>query len=70
MGNCCDAKSSVEKQIIEFLNMLKSCPSLYNYASEPTKVLNFSRAWGNSCFGGSVLNSVGTLEEKQKKWFW
>ena len=64
MGNCCDAKSSVEKQVLEFLSMLRSCPSLYNYGFDTTKLVNFSKAWSNSCFGGSVLNSVGTLEEK------
>ena len=47
--------------------MLKKMPDLSKYRHSKANALTFTKAWANPCFGGSVLNAVGTKTKPKSR---
>jgi len=71
MGNasaCCnDNRTAVEKQIQEFLWMIKRMPTLTKYMASKTNSLTYTKSWASTVFGGSVLNPLGARMKKRTR---
>lgn len=68
-GACSDNRTSVEKNIDDFLRMIKRMPNMKQYAYSKTNTANFTRAWLSRSFGGSVLSPLGGgLKGKKTKY--
>ena len=66
-GACSDNRTSVEKQIQEFLLMLRRMPNLKRYMHGKERSVNFTKAWANPVFGGSVLQPLGVFKKKRTR---
>ena len=68
MGSACsDNRTTIEKQVDEFLRMLSKQPDLSRYLQNQDRRTTFQKAWNSPVFGGSVLKPVGTLKKKNSR---
>ena len=72
MGSACsDNRTAIEKQVDEFLYMLRNQPDLKKYRGSKTNNATFVKAWGSAQFGGNVFSALGArYEPKDKKGSW
>lgn len=67
MGQACrDNRTSIEKQIDQFRLTLYKFPNLKRYLYNKTHVATFTKAWGNSQFGGNVFKPLGAYVKNDK----
>ena len=66
-GACSDNRTTIEKQVDDFLTMLKRTPDTRKYLHNKTNALTFAKAWASPVFGGSVLLPVGQLKKKRTR---
>ena len=64
----CGGSKETEKEKSDFLQMLKTMPNLKNYAGDKQRQLNFTKAWNNAVFGGSVLQPLGIYNGKRTRY--
>ena len=64
---CSDNRTTIEKQIDDFLLMLKKMPDLTKYKHSKTNVATFTKSWASPIFGGCVLNAVGTRTKPKSR---
>jgi len=66
-ASCSDNRTSIQKQVDDFLRMLKVSPKVLGYSKNKKNTLTFSKAWSNPVFGGSVLSPLGQLKKLRSR---
>lgn len=66
-ASCSDNRTDVQRQIDEFLALLRSAPKFNQYQGNQESAAHTTKGWGSSVFGGSVLNPVGSLKKKRSR---
>jgi hypothetical protein len=66
-ATCSDNRTTVEKQVDEFIAMLKNCPDLSKYAGDKQRQQTFLNSWKSKIFGGSIFDPVGTPNKPKSR---
>ena len=69
MGNACsDNRTIIEKQVDDFVYMLRQMPQVTKYTANASNVATFTTAWSSAQFGGTIFGALGSkIESKVKK---
>ena len=69
MGSACctDNRTIVEKQVDDFIYMLRYKPDLTKYAGNTTNQLTLTNAWASGQFGGNIYTALGAKYERKDK---
>ena len=64
---CSDNRTTIEKQVDEFIRLLRVKPdtSRFNFSKE--RQLEFNKGWASTVFGGSVFNPTGIYAGKRNR---
>jgi hypothetical protein len=64
---CSDNRTTIEKQVDEFLRTLRTRPDTSRYAFSKERQLEFNKGWTSIAFGGSVLSPTGIYGGKRNR---
>ena len=69
MGSACcsDNRTTIEKQVDEFICMLNVKPDTSRYAFTTTRQTQLTKAWANGIFGGTCFNPLGIYKGKRNR---
>lgn len=64
---CSDNRTTIEKQVDEFIRTLRVKPNTASYAASKERQLNFAKGYASTVFGGSVFGPTGVYGGKRNR---
>lgn len=64
---CSDNRTTIEKQVDEFIRTLRVKPNTIGYGFSKERQLNFNKGWISTVFGGSIFNPTGVYGGKRNR---